>query len=85
MKAGTFLREVYRGFLFLDEGRNFPYRKRPLPDGTFDPVYGEVTRTGGGELLFQTERAPAVADRLHRKKSRFHLNPTTGATKCSVF
>src|SRR5215469_16352259 len=40
---GHFYKEVYEGFYSTKE-ETFLTEKDRLPDGTFDPVYGEVTR-----------------------------------------
>ena len=59
--AGQFYKETYTGFYSAKE-ETFLTEKDRLPDGTFDPAYGEVIELEGGQLLLQARRASAMAD-----------------------
>ena len=59
--AGHFYKETYKGFYSTKE-ETFLTEKDRLPDGTFDPAYGEVIELEEEQLLFKLRRTSAVAD-----------------------
>src|SRR4051812_31567806 len=65
-EAGHFYREVYRGFYSTKE-ETFLTEKDRRPDGTFDPVYGEVTELEEENYYFKLkEHQPWLIDYLEK-------------------
>ena len=61
---------TYDGFYSTKE-ETFLTEKDRRPDGTFDPIYGEVVELQEENYYFRLEPAPAVADRAHRAEPDF--------------
>ena len=59
--AGQFYKATYSGFYSTKE-ETFLTEKDRLPDGTFDPAYGEVVELKEDNYYFKLGDAPAMAD-----------------------
>ena len=57
----SFTRQTYKGFYSTKE-ETFLTDKDRLPDGTFDPAYGEVIELKEDNYYFKLQRPPAMAD-----------------------
>ncbi len=58
---GQFYTKTYEGFYSTKE-ETFLTEKDRLPDGSFDPAYGEVIKLKETNLLVQVAGTPALAD-----------------------
>ena len=83
MPKAIFTRQTYKGFYSTSE-ETFLTEKDRLPDGTFDPAYGEVVELKEDNYYFKLGEHQAVAHRLHRGQSRISSRRKTAATKSSA-